>query len=369
MDRVNGEDWVDIGSGRRGFRGRDALAGLRGTEVPALWLNNLQEEVMAIIEKTEQVASGGDQAQMARGIRSQRLNWVSSVSGTNALQITLDPAPNSLAELIGVPLRLQMANEPTGPITFTVNDFGPVPGRDMRGYPFVGGEWVDNDILVWVYNGVEFRAQAIQPRHFRYDLSAPPAADIKLRVGERITLKFAAAASIPLYTATVEGLYAVKLLISATNTADSNWLFRPNNTTYASAFSYGVVEHGDVEITSFGSSTANAGFANLTSHPNFIGSLPRVDYNRQSRSSFFFDLFYGPTSADTIQARGPCMQELLISTRTVAKMVKQSGAILASPSINASYWHDTTTEWSSLGTLVDQGASSLTGIAIIDRLA
>lgn len=59
------------------------------------------------------------------------------------------------------------------------------------------------------------------------------------------------------------------------------------------------------------------------------------------------------------------MQELLVSTKTVAKMLKQSGQILASSSINASYWHDTSTVWSSLGTLVDQGATLMTGLVII----
>ena len=348
---------------------RDTPGAVRGSVPPASAIEHPQRELEALISLSDLDPDPADLQQVPKAVRSQRLNWVPTVSGTNAVLITLEPAPDSLTDLIGVPLRVKMANAPTGPVTITVNGFGPTTARDMRGYPFIGGEWVADDVLVWVFNGAEFRAQAIHPRHFRYDLSSPPAADVNIRVGERMTLTFSGVSTIPLYTATAEGLYTVKLLVSSTNTIDSNWLFRPNNTTYTNAFSYGVIEHADVEITSFGSATTNAGFANLTSHPNFIGALPRVDYNRQSRSSFFFDLFYGPTASDTIQGRGPCMQDLLISTRTVAKMVKQSGAILASPSINASYWHDTTTAWTSLGTLVDQGASSLTGIAIIERIA
>jgi|EndMetStandDraft_5_1072996.scaffolds.fasta_scaffold2137933_1 hypothetical protein len=50
MDRINGADWVDIGGGRHGFRSQNAAAGVPGTEVTDVWLNNLQEEVAGIIE-------------------------------------------------------------------------------------------------------------------------------------------------------------------------------------------------------------------------------------------------------------------------------------------------------------------------------
>ncbi|RNC91115.1 MAG: DUF2793 domain-containing protein [Oricola sp.] len=51
MDRVNGANWVDIGGGNRGFRDEDVMAGVTGTDVPAAWLNALQENVLTVIEK------------------------------------------------------------------------------------------------------------------------------------------------------------------------------------------------------------------------------------------------------------------------------------------------------------------------------
>jgi len=51
MDRVNGTDWVDIGGGRRGFRSQNAAAGVSGTEVTDKILNDIQEEICAVIEK------------------------------------------------------------------------------------------------------------------------------------------------------------------------------------------------------------------------------------------------------------------------------------------------------------------------------
>lgn len=50
MDRINGANTVDIGGGRRGFRDRNLLAGLSGTQVTAEFLNALQEEVLGVIE-------------------------------------------------------------------------------------------------------------------------------------------------------------------------------------------------------------------------------------------------------------------------------------------------------------------------------
>ena len=43
--------------------------------------------------------------------------------------------------------------------------------------------------------------------------------------------------------------------------------------------------------------------------------------------------------------------------------------ILGGPSMSASLWNDTTTAWTSLGTLVDLNATSMTGIATVERLA
>lgn len=51
MDRVNGANWIDIGGGKRGFRDEDVVAGVSGTDVPALFLNGLQENVATVIEK------------------------------------------------------------------------------------------------------------------------------------------------------------------------------------------------------------------------------------------------------------------------------------------------------------------------------
>jgi len=132
MDRVNGEDWVDIGSGRRGFRGRDALAGLRGTEVTAAWLNEVQEE-LAFLAELNDAELGLDRMQVARGIRSQALNYVVAGGTPNALTAVLDPPISDYPN--GMPLRVLIASTNTGAATLNLD-----PILTPRGNPLARGD-------------------------------------------------------------------------------------------------------------------------------------------------------------------------------------------------------------------------------------
>lgn len=73
MDRINGADTIDIGGGRRGFIDEDLGVGQAGTEVTALWLNMIQEEVAAVIEAEGLVLSPGDWTQLLQAIRARDL--------------------------------------------------------------------------------------------------------------------------------------------------------------------------------------------------------------------------------------------------------------------------------------------------------
>lgn len=72
MDRITGSSVIDLGGGRRGFRGRNAAAGVQGTEVTADWLNAVQEEILAVMAAGGQVPTGGDWTQMAKAIFAPR---------------------------------------------------------------------------------------------------------------------------------------------------------------------------------------------------------------------------------------------------------------------------------------------------------
>lgn len=69
MDRINGANTVDIGSGRRGFRNRNLGAGLSGTQVDAAFMNALQEEVVGLVEAAGLTPDDGDWAQVLAALR------------------------------------------------------------------------------------------------------------------------------------------------------------------------------------------------------------------------------------------------------------------------------------------------------------
>ncbi|CUX59997.1 DUF2793 domain-containing protein [Agrobacterium tumefaciens] len=98
MDRINGADTIDIGGGRRGFRDENLPAGVAGTEVTALFLNMIQEEILKVITEAGLNPSDADWTQLwqalqilglASGSRSRR--WVAVMS------MTLSSAPGAPA--------------------------------------------------------------------------------------------------------------------------------------------------------------------------------------------------------------------------------------------------------------------------------
>jgi hypothetical protein len=68
MDRITGNT-VDIGAGRRGFRGRDLLLGVGGTIPGAGWFNDVQEEVVRAIELAGLTPAAADREQLFRAAR------------------------------------------------------------------------------------------------------------------------------------------------------------------------------------------------------------------------------------------------------------------------------------------------------------
>ncbi|MCZ7893309.1 DUF2793 domain-containing protein [Agrobacterium salinitolerans] len=69
MDRINGADTIDIGGGRRGFRDENLVAGATGTEVTALWLNMMQEEILKVVTEAGLAPSDGDWTQLWQALQ------------------------------------------------------------------------------------------------------------------------------------------------------------------------------------------------------------------------------------------------------------------------------------------------------------
>lgn len=69
MDRTDGQNYIDIGDGRRGFRDQNVDAGVPGTRVTAAFLNSLQEEILTVIENAGITPAAADWSQLDAAIR------------------------------------------------------------------------------------------------------------------------------------------------------------------------------------------------------------------------------------------------------------------------------------------------------------
>lgn len=156
MDRIVGVNTIDLGGGRRGFRGKDTVGGIPGTELAALWHNAIQEEIVGLIEACGGDPSNADFTQLLQAIRSGALNWVPVGGTANAL--TVDLAPNLPSYTAGLQLHLLtggVAN--TGPMTINVDGLGPVPLLRRGGAPMDGGDIPAASLLVAEFEGAAFR--------------------------------------------------------------------------------------------------------------------------------------------------------------------------------------------------------------------
>ena len=149
MDRILGANTIDLGGGRRGFRGKDTVAGIPGTELAAVWFNAIQEEILGFIEANGFVPTFADLTQFAQSVRLQQLNYV-EVSGT-ANALTADLSPNLAAYVKGLPLRLKIAITNTDAMTLNADGIGGVALLKRDGSPMKPGDAVAGQILTFVF--------------------------------------------------------------------------------------------------------------------------------------------------------------------------------------------------------------------------
>jgi hypothetical protein len=114
MDRVNGANTVDIGGGKRGFRDRNLVAGLPGTQVPALHMNAVQEEILAVIETAGIVPSAANNAQLLAAGRAL-FGGVGSLGNTGYMRL-----PGGLIVQWGRVARASRAISATAVVAFPI---------------------------------------------------------------------------------------------------------------------------------------------------------------------------------------------------------------------------------------------------------
>lgn len=238
---------------------------------------------------------------------------------------------------------------------------------------------IDNNLSNPDSGGAGWNATALGAT-IQWDAASPPSVDVMLPPGAKAAITFENVTSLPLKIATAQGLYRIVIGINSNNSTNSDAYLLPNNTTFTNAFSRSSIEATDQEITGFGSATSDVSTTVITGGVGtYVASVPGVAATGFSLGAFFLDLFYGPSSFDTINDKGPFLIEMLAQTVTSAKLVKATSAILGGPATAASLWSDTLTTWSSLGTFevwVGTGTNAppgmnvatISGTAFIERL-
>lgn len=173
MDRILGVNTIDLGGGRRGFRGKDTVAGIPGTELVATWHNGVQEELVRLIELCGGDPSNLDFTQVAKAIQSGALNFAVATGTANAWTIDLPLAP--LAYAAGLPFEFIA---PATNTSTTVNANAEVLGnkrvKKRDGSDPAAGDIIGGTLYRGVYDGTSIRILTLLPSDIVAALSAAP---------------------------------------------------------------------------------------------------------------------------------------------------------------------------------------------------
>lgn len=157
--------------------------------------------------------------------------------------------------------------------------------------------------------------------------------DYPLRRGETAVVKYSGATSVPLHIKTVDGVYEISIFAKslATSPTNNNVYLSPNNTTYTNAIKS---QHTDITGTS-------------------------VTTGLETRSTF------GLSYAGLIQSKHSISTDTLGKSILTQGLFKYNSGAYQTHIVNE-YWDDTTTVWSSLGTITLPYAQS--GTILIRRI-
>lgn len=216
------------------------------------------------------------------------------------------------------------------------------------------------------------RAAAVAPPIlWSFSESAVPASPILLNSGDKVTITFTSVASVPLHIVSVPGVYRATLVLVADNSTNVDIVWYPNDAQFLNAFSAWTINSTDGVINALGNATTPLTYIPNTVSP-YVADAPKSFVIYEGTNGFYFSLYSLSGSGnppDTINNMGPSINDFVLSTYTAAKMIKQTGGVAGGPSGGFSYWNDTSTAWTSLGTITDTFGTSISGTVIVERLA
>lgn len=146
---MNGNDAYVDANKSIGIQG--SIPTFRAFEQPLRGLQNL-------VQYSNLIPDGSiNDIQISQAVRSQYLNWVGTFGGTNnALTCNFTPAINSLAAIIGCPVRGIISATNTSTCTLAVNGLqAAITYPDNT--PIASGDLVTGTIVILIYDGTKFQ--------------------------------------------------------------------------------------------------------------------------------------------------------------------------------------------------------------------
>ncbi|MFG1461714.1 hypothetical protein V5F77_02360 [Xanthobacter sp. DSM 24535] len=159
----------NTGDPNRGWPNADPANGLEGAIPGGEAIEHPLRELHALIATSGFTPTSADLQQVTKAIRSQHLNYFQATGGPNAYAITMSPAPASLAELAGTPLKILFPWANTGASTLTING-STVALTRVGGIALGGGDIPAWGLMEATFDGTQAQLAAVAPTVF-----VPPA--------------------------------------------------------------------------------------------------------------------------------------------------------------------------------------------------
>jgi len=195
----------------------DPSIGRQGSIPPAAAFENPMRELVHIITDSLLVPSDSDLEQCAKGIRSQRMNYVEDTGSANNLSVALTPP--LAAYSLGLVLRVKVHTANTGAATIDAGA-GRVPIRKPNGGEVASGDLPAAGLIELVYDGTVF-----QMINFGGAGSGGPGTIFQINIPYTVDTSGVANTVIANFSPAITSLTAgviVMVKIANTNTSNSN---------------------------------------------------------------------------------------------------------------------------------------------------
>lgn len=117
---------------------------------------NVIEEPSNLVEASGFTLDENDDFQLARAVRSQRLNYFTASGTANALTVAMNPVPANYIDMVGTPLRIKIVSKNTGAATLAVVGLTALPIVHLDGTPLSMGDLLAGAVVEVICTGTSF---------------------------------------------------------------------------------------------------------------------------------------------------------------------------------------------------------------------